>query len=317
MRGFSSCGCGDSIVAVSSLSCSLACGILIPQAGIETCASPASEGRFFTTGPLGKSLRCYFVTCALHIDVKSWWLLFLLGLSWWLSGWRIRLQCRETWETCVWSPWSGKISLRGKWQPTQYSCLGNPTGRGAWRAAVQRVAELETTRDTNECAHRCFLLHGFSASGFFSAECRGSQSVWVKQRDRKIWTSHSLPVCSSDVSGAKVVGSFCTKLDKSESMALSTGCSRFLSGFLFFFFSLLPLLSYFLPLQFREFSVFLSEVFRRSWTWLEFSLLVCVKSTSNLTRVTDRGDDKNNFCFISFKPWEEHHLLDKVTSALF
>ena len=72
MRGFSSCGCGDSIVAVGGLRCSSACGILIPQAGTETCVSPASEGTFSTTAPPGKSLRCYFVSCALHIDVKSW-----------------------------------------------------------------------------------------------------------------------------------------------------------------------------------------------------------------------------------------------------
>lgn len=50
---------------------------------------------------------------------------------------------------------------------------------------------------------------------------------------------------------------------------------------------------------------------------VEFCLLVCVKSTLNLTRITDRGEDKNNFCFVSFKPWEEHRLLDKVTTALF
>ena len=86
----------------------------------------------------------------------------------------------------------------------------------------------------------------------------------------------------------------------------------------FFFFPLLPLLSYFLSLRFPEFSIFLSKVFRRSLNVaVEFSLPVCVKSTLNVTRVTDRGNDKNNFCFISFKPWEEHRLLDKVTAALF
>ena len=37
--GFSS-GCRDSIVAMSGLSGSSACGVLVPQAGIETCASP-------------------------------------------------------------------------------------------------------------------------------------------------------------------------------------------------------------------------------------------------------------------------------------
>ena len=40
---------------VRGLSCPVACGILVPQPGIEP-ASPALEGGFFTTGPPGKSL---------------------------------------------------------------------------------------------------------------------------------------------------------------------------------------------------------------------------------------------------------------------
>ena len=48
-----------------------------------------------------------------------------------------------------------------------------------------------------------------------------------------------------------------------------------------------------------------------------FSFLLCITSTRNLVRVTNRDDDRNNFCLVSFKPWEEHRLLDKVTAALF
>ena len=44
----SSCG-------MRGLSCPAACGMLVPRQGIEP-ASPALEGRFFTTGPTGKSL---------------------------------------------------------------------------------------------------------------------------------------------------------------------------------------------------------------------------------------------------------------------
>ena len=32
------------------------------------------------------------------------------------------------------SPWVGKVPWRRKWQPTLYSCLENPMGRGAWIA---------------------------------------------------------------------------------------------------------------------------------------------------------------------------------------
>ena len=47
--------CAGSIVRVHGLSFHEACGILVPQPGIEP-ASPALEGRFFTTEPPGKSL---------------------------------------------------------------------------------------------------------------------------------------------------------------------------------------------------------------------------------------------------------------------
>ena len=34
----------------------------------------------------------------------------------------------------------------GNGNPFQYSCLGNPIDRGAWRAIVHSVAELDTTK---------------------------------------------------------------------------------------------------------------------------------------------------------------------------
>ena len=51
MRDLSS-RCMDS--QTLELSCSAACGVLVLQAGIQS-ASPASQCRFFTTGPSGKS----------------------------------------------------------------------------------------------------------------------------------------------------------------------------------------------------------------------------------------------------------------------
>ena len=44
----------DSVVVVLGFSCSLACGILVPQAGIEP-VFPTLEGGFLTTGPPGKT----------------------------------------------------------------------------------------------------------------------------------------------------------------------------------------------------------------------------------------------------------------------
>ena len=48
----------SSVVVARGLCCPAARGILIPRPGIEP-TSPALEGRFFTTGPPGKSLPYY------------------------------------------------------------------------------------------------------------------------------------------------------------------------------------------------------------------------------------------------------------------
>ena len=46
----------------------MACGILVPPPGIEPM-SPALQGGFLTTGPLGKSLFFVFILAALVLDV--------------------------------------------------------------------------------------------------------------------------------------------------------------------------------------------------------------------------------------------------------
>ena len=52
-RLLSSWGMG-SVIVVCGLSCPEACGILVPQPGIEP-ESPALESEFLSTGPPGKS----------------------------------------------------------------------------------------------------------------------------------------------------------------------------------------------------------------------------------------------------------------------
>ena len=42
-------------------------------------------------------------------------------------------------------PGLGRSPGDGNGNPLQYSCLGNPMGRGAWRATVHGVAESDTT----------------------------------------------------------------------------------------------------------------------------------------------------------------------------
>ena len=53
--------CGLSLVVVHGLSFLVACGILVPEPGIEV-SSPALEDGFLTTGPPGKFLIFYIKT---------------------------------------------------------------------------------------------------------------------------------------------------------------------------------------------------------------------------------------------------------------
>ena len=45
-------------------------------------------------------------------------------------------------------PGSGISPGEGHGNPLQYSCLENPTDRGAWQAMVHRIAESDTTEAT-------------------------------------------------------------------------------------------------------------------------------------------------------------------------
>ena len=60
-----------------------------------------------------------------------------VGLPWWLSGKESACHCRRH----TFGPWVGTIPWRRKWQPLQYSYLGNPMDKGAWYTTVHGVAE--------------------------------------------------------------------------------------------------------------------------------------------------------------------------------
>ena len=45
-------------------------------------------------------------------------------------------------------PRSGRAPGGGHGNPLQYSCLGNPMDRAAWKATVRMVAESDTTKAT-------------------------------------------------------------------------------------------------------------------------------------------------------------------------
>ena len=79
-----------------------------------------------------------------------------------LQWWRVHLPMQET---------SGSIHglerspAGGNDNPLQYSCLGNPTDRGAWRVKVQMVTKSQTQLSKWECTHTknawSFLLCAF------------------------------------------------------------------------------------------------------------------------------------------------------------
>ena len=63
-------------------------------------------------------------------------------------------QCRRR-KRPEFDPWVGKIPCSRKWQPTPYSCLGDPMDRGVCRAAVRRVTQ---ESDMTECTHTRYIL---------------------------------------------------------------------------------------------------------------------------------------------------------------
>ena len=67
----------------------------------------------------------------------------------WFSGQEPACQCRR-WG---FDPRVGKIAWRKKWQPTPYSCLGNPLDRGAWQVLLmgsQRVIH-DSVAERTQC----------------------------------------------------------------------------------------------------------------------------------------------------------------------
>ena len=84
-HGPSSCGLQvlehvGSVTAGPRLSCSSACGILVPQPGIEPM-SPALTGGFLSTGPPGKSLQLFLESLSLSPSIVHF-LVFCLPAFW-------------------------------------------------------------------------------------------------------------------------------------------------------------------------------------------------------------------------------------------
>ena len=64
-----------------------------------------------------------------------------MGLPWWLSG--KESACKAEDMTSI--PGSGRVPGEGNGNTLQYSFLGNPMDRGAWRATVHGVTKVSDT----------------------------------------------------------------------------------------------------------------------------------------------------------------------------
>ena len=76
-----------------------------------------------------------------------------MGIPQWLSGKESACSTRAPGDAGS-VPGSGQSSRGGNGNPFQYSFLGNPTDRGAWRATVQMVAKSWTRLSGSTQHHR-------------------------------------------------------------------------------------------------------------------------------------------------------------------
>jgi len=118
---------------------STACRISVPRPGMEL-ASPALQGGFLTTGPLGKSQEqkfkrhflCLYIFTLFCIEAT-----LIYEIPWWLSG---KESACNTGDSGL-IPGSGRSPGERHGNPLQYSCLENPMDRAAWQATDHGVAK--------------------------------------------------------------------------------------------------------------------------------------------------------------------------------
>ena len=166
-----------SVVVALRLSCSTACGILVPSPEIKP-TSPALEGRFLTTGPPGKSPTSLLIDLCwsnLALRRRQWYPtpVLLPGKS---HGWRSLAGCspwgREELDTTERLHFHFSLSCigEGNGNPLQCSCLENPRDGGAWWAAIYGVPQSWTrlkrlSSSSSSQTYTVNVLHQIGESG--------------------------------------------------------------------------------------------------------------------------------------------------------
>ena len=77
-----------------------------------------------------------------------------------------------------WIPGSGRSPGEGNGNPLQYSCLENPMDRGAWWAAVYRVAKSRTQLNDFTFTFTFFPIGLFPSSSFIELDSINLQCFW-------------------------------------------------------------------------------------------------------------------------------------------
>ena len=90
--------------------------------------------------------------------IFRYYLIYELGLPWWLSDKESISHCRRH----RFDLQLGRSSGVGNGNPLQYSCLGNPMDRGAWQATVHGVAKSQMR--LSNWAHKIHDLTRLSVS---------------------------------------------------------------------------------------------------------------------------------------------------------
>ena len=92
--------------------------------------------------------------------------LHILGPPWWLSSKESTCQCRSLGSILG----SGRSPGKENGSPLQYSCLGNPMDRGAWRATVHGAAESVTH------------MHAHAPNLMLISSAMLSEGTWVRDK---------------------------------------------------------------------------------------------------------------------------------------
>ena len=95
------------------------------------CSPDKCLGLFSVSDTPDSLISCYFLSVS------------MLKLPWWLSGKESACSAGAAGDVGS-NPWLGKSPRGGHGNPHQYSCLENPTDRGAWQAIVHRVTKSQT-----------------------------------------------------------------------------------------------------------------------------------------------------------------------------